>query len=165
MPGGKVLMGRVRPGGTMADERWEEQFKQFLRKTGDDFRRAGEDVKAEAQRLFDAAVDPQKQQRVRDRLKELTGWARKTAEDVAGMVETAASKAEQAFHRATDKAGDATERGSPAPRTSSPSEAARGVGEGRATGSANPKREGASKKATGGEAGKPAEKTLGKRKR
>src|SRR5256885_252110 len=68
----------------MADERWEEQFKQFLRKTGDDFRRAGEDVKAEAQRLFDAAVDPQKQQRVRDRLKELTGWARKTAEDVAG---------------------------------------------------------------------------------
>jgi len=144
----------------MADERWEEQFKQFLRKTGDDFRRAGEDVKAEAQRLFDAAVDPQKQQRVRDRLKELTGWARKTAEDVAGMVETAASKAEQAFHRATDKG---TEHGSPAPHTSSESE--RGVAEGRATGSAHPKRERASKKATGGKAGKPAQKTLGKRKR
>jgi len=93
----------------MADERWEEQFKQFLRKTGDDFRRAGEDVRAEAQRLFDAAVDPQKQQKVRDRLKVLTGWARKTAEDVAGMVETAASKAEQVFHRSSDKVAEARE--------------------------------------------------------
>jgi DNA repair ATPase RecN len=129
----------------MADERWEEQFKQFLRKTGDDFRRAGEDVKAEAQRLFDAAVDPQKQQRVRDRLKELTGWARKTAEDVAGMVETAASKAEQVFHRASDKVTEAAEKVSPAaPRSS-----------GRA-----------SKKAAGGKkARKPAQKSGGKRKR
>ena len=123
----------------MADERWEEQFKQFLRKTGDDFRRAGEDVKTEAQRLFDAAVDPQKQQRVRDRLKELTGWARKTAEDVAGMVETAASRAERVFHRASDKV-------SPAARKSS----------GRS-----------SKKAARGKAkgGKPAQKSGGKRKR
>jgi hypothetical protein len=129
----------------MADERWEEQFKQFLRKTGDDFRRAGEDVKTEAQRLFDAAVDPQKQQRVRDRLKELTGWARKTAEDVAGMVETAASKAEQVFHRTSDKVTEATEKLSPAARRSS----------GRA-----------SKKAAGGKAksGKPVQKS-GKRKR
>jgi DNA repair ATPase RecN len=130
----------------MADERWEEQFKQFLRKTGDDFRRAGEDVKAEAQRLFDAAVDPQKQQRVRDRLKELTGWARKTAEDVAGMVETAASKAEQVFHRTSDKAGEAAEKVSPA----APRSSAR-----------------ASKKAAAGKAkgGKPAQKSAGKRKR
>jgi hypothetical protein len=130
----------------MADERWEEQFKQFLRKTGDDFRRAGEDVKTEAQRLFDAAVDPEKQQKVRDRLKELTGWARKTADGVAGMVETAASKAEQAFHRATGKVTEATEKVSPSARKSS----AR-----------------ASKKAAGGKAkgGRPAQKSKGKRKR
>jgi len=37
----------------MSDESWEEQFKQFLRKTGDDFRRAGADTWT-AQRL-----DPQ----------------------------------------------------------------------------------------------------------
>ena len=143
----------------MADERWEHQFKQFLRKTGDDFRRAGEDVKTEAQRLFDAAIDPQKQQRVRDRLKELTGWARKTAEDVAGMVETAASKAEQAFHRATDKV-------SPASRAPSESEPSRGVAEGRTAASAHPKRERASKKPTAKvKAGKPAPKNGAKRKR
>ena len=48
----------------MSDESWDEQFKQFLRKTSDDFRRTGEDIKAEAQKLLDAAMDPEKQQRV-----------------------------------------------------------------------------------------------------
>jgi DNA repair ATPase RecN len=133
----------------MSDERWEEQFKQFLRKTGDDFRRAGEDIKAEAQRLFDAAMDPDQQQRVRDRLKELSSWARKTAEDVAETVETAASKAAEVFHSATDKVTE--------------------VGEDRATASASSaqrKRARANKKATGGKIkGKPPRKNGGKRKR
>ena len=61
----------------MSDENWEEQFKRFLRRTGEDFRRASEDIKTEAQKLLDAAMDPAKQQRVRDRLNELTLWARK----------------------------------------------------------------------------------------
>ena len=72
----------------MSDESWEEQFKQFLRKTGDDFRRAGGDIKAEAQKLFDAAVDPDKQQRVRGRLKELSSWAR---EKVSRALHTSSS--------------------------------------------------------------------------
>lgn len=92
----------------MSDGNWEEQFKQFLRKTGEDFRRAGGDIKAEAQKLLDAAMDPEKQQRVRDRLNDLSAWARKTAQDVAGAVEGAASKAETAFHSATDKVAEAT---------------------------------------------------------
>jgi len=100
----------------MSDESWEEQFKQFLRKTGDDFRRAGGDIKAEAQKLFDAAVDPDKQQRVRDRLKELSSWARKTAEDVAGSVETAASKAARVFQCATDSVTGTAEKVSRARR-------------------------------------------------
>ena len=92
----------------MSDGSWEEQFKQFLRKTGEDVRRAGGDIKAEAQKLLDAAMDPEKQQRVRDRLNELSVWARQTAHDVAGAVEGAASKAETAFHGATDKVAAAT---------------------------------------------------------
>jgi len=104
----------------MSDESWEEQFKQFLRKTGDDFRRAGEDIKSEAQKLLDAAMDPDKQQRVRGRLKELSSWARKRAEDVAGTVETAASKAARVFHRATDNVIEATEKFSPGRAPSSP---------------------------------------------
>jgi len=87
----------------MSDENWEEQFKRFLRRTGEDFRRASEDIKTEAQKLLDAAMDPAKQQRVRDRLNELTLWARKAAQGVAGAVEEAASKAETAFHGVTGK--------------------------------------------------------------
>jgi hypothetical protein len=94
----------------MSEESWDEQFKQFLRKTGDDFRRAGEEVRAEAQRLLDAAMDPQKQQRVRDRLNELSLWARKTAQGVAGAMEGAATKAETAFHSATDKVMEARDK-------------------------------------------------------
>lgn len=92
----------------MSDGNWEEQFRQFLRKTGEDFRRASGDIRAEAQKLLDAAMDPEKQQRVRDRLNDLSVWARKTAQDVAGAVEGAASKAETAFHSATDKVAEAT---------------------------------------------------------
>jgi hypothetical protein len=90
----------------MTDPNWEEQFRQFLRKTGDDFRRASEEIKAEAQKLLDAAMDPEKQQRVRDRLNELSVWARKTAHGVAGAVEEAAVKAEAVFFRTPEKPGE-----------------------------------------------------------
>ena len=95
----------------MSDESWEEQFRQFLRKTGEDFRRTGEDIKAEAQKLLDAAMDPERQQRVRNRLNELSLWARKTAQGVAGAVEDATSKAQTAFQRATDKVAEAPGEG------------------------------------------------------
>jgi hypothetical protein len=144
----------------MSDESWEEQFKQFLRKTGDDFRRAGGDIKAEAQKLFDAAVDPDKQQRVRDRLKELSSWARKTAEDVAGSVETAASKAARALQCATDNVIEATGKfSSPASKPSSPGSPGK-EGKGRiATPGGSAYRKGAkARKASGGKIkGKPAE--------
>jgi len=100
----------------MSDESWDERFRQFLRKTGEDFRRAGDEVRAEAQRLVDAAMDPEKQQRVRDRLNELNDWARKTAQDMAGAMGEAASRAETAFQSASDKVAEATAkvRGKPA---------------------------------------------------
>src|SRR2546422_10835659 len=101
----------------MSDESWEEQFKQFLRKTGDDFRRAGEDIKTEAQKLLDAAMDPDKQQRVRGRLKELGSWARKRAEDVAGAEGNAGSKAARGVHSAphtpSERAAKVPPRGGP----------------------------------------------------
>ena len=128
----------------MTDESWEEQFKQFLRKTGDDFRRASDEVKAEAQRLFDAAMDPAKHQRVRDRLNELTLWAKKTAEGVAGTVQDTASKAGTVFQRATETVPEES-----APRPAAPA-----------------RKPAATKKrsAPKAKAGKPAKKKGGKRK-
>lgn len=151
----------------MTDERWEEQFKQFLRKTGEDFRRTGEDIKAETQRLLAAAMDPAKQQKVREGLKELTQWARKTAEDVGRMVEDAASKAETVLHRTADKA---TENASWGQSTPSDSEPSRPGGEKKIAaraGAGARKRAGAVKRSTGAKvkARKPTQKSGGKRKR
>jgi hypothetical protein len=87
----------------MADQSWEEQFKKFLQQTGEDFRRAGKDIRTEAQRLLEGAMDPEKQQKIRDRLNELGTWARKAAHDVAGAVEEVATKAETAFQSAAEK--------------------------------------------------------------
>jgi hypothetical protein len=113
---GKVVSRQSALGGNMSDESWDERFRQFLRKTGEDFRRAGDDVRAEAQRLVDAAMDPEKQQKVRDRLNELSDWARKTAQDMAGAMGEAASRAETAFQSASDKVAEASAkvRGKPA---------------------------------------------------
>ena len=109
----------------MTDQSWEEQFKRFLQKTGEDFKRASEDIKAEAQKLVASAMDPEKQQKVRDRLNELGVWARKTAHEVAGKVGEAANKAETAFHTATDKVSDkVSEMSRPSGATTSPAASA-----------------------------------------
>lgn len=113
----------------MSDESWDEQFKRFLRKTGEDFRRTGADITAEAQKLVEAAMDPEKQQKVRDRLSELGLWARKTAQGVVGAVKEVASKAETVFHRAPDKRPEG--RGEPRPpaaRSAGPRRPARKAG-------------------------------------
>jgi len=145
----------------MSDESWDERFRQFLRKTGEDFRRAGDEVRAEAQRLVDAAMDPEKQQRVRDRLNELNDWARKTAQDMAGAMGEAASRAETAFQSASDKVAEATAKvtGKPARAASPKRKPAR---------AARPKRKpaAAAKKKKGKAKDKPAKKkSAGKRKR
>ena len=108
----------------MSDQSWEEQFKKFLQKTGEDFRRTGEDIKAEAQRLLDSAMDPDKQQKIRNRLNELGMWARKAAQGVAGAVEEAAGKAETAFKGAAERV---TEKMSEMKRASPSSNASSGV--------------------------------------
>jgi hypothetical protein len=133
----------------MSDESWDEQFKRFLRKTGEDFRRTSAEVTAEAQKLVEAAMDPEKQQKVRDRLNELGDWARKTAHGVAGAVGEAASKAETVFHRATDKVTGGTSKPQPA-----------------ATSSGSPgKRAGAARKAARPKSATPRKKGGAKRKR
>jgi hypothetical protein len=152
----------------MNDESWDEQFKRFLRKTGEDFRRTGEDIKAEAQKLVDAAMDPEKQQRVRDRLNELGVWAQRTAHGVAGAMQDAASKAEDAFYRATDKvSGGTSEAPPPAPRK--PAAAAKKAGKAKAAKPAKKagkaKAAKPAKKAGKAKAAKPPKKAGAKRKR
>lgn len=92
---------RVQPF-TMNDSQWDAKLKSFLKKTGDDFKRFGADVKEEAQKLLTEVQDPKRQEKLRDGLKDVGVWARKTAEEVATLVETGVKKAEGAIGKATD---------------------------------------------------------------
>jgi hypothetical protein len=84
---------------TMANP-WDDKIKGFLKKTGEDFRRAGNDIKVEAQKLMKEVQDPAGQAKIKEGLKDFGGWAKKTAVEVAELAETGFKKAEGAFRQA-----------------------------------------------------------------
>jgi hypothetical protein len=86
----------------MAGSIWEEQFKVFLKRAGDDLKRMGEDIRTEAQRLVTEMKDPERQEKMREGLRDVGTWARRTANDVADLVEKGAQKAETAFRNLAD---------------------------------------------------------------
>lgn len=92
----------------MNDKLWDAKLKLWLKKTGADVRRAGQDIRVEAERLLAEVKDPQRQAKVKEGLKDFGGWARKTAEELAELVEKGAKKAEGALNQASDKVVDFT---------------------------------------------------------
>lgn len=96
---------RVQPG-SMNDSQWDAKLKSFLKKTGDDFKRFGAEVKDEAQKLLTEVKDPARQQKLRDGLKDVGAWAAKTAEEVAVLVESGVKKTEEALEKAGHKVND-----------------------------------------------------------
>ncbi len=78
----------------MADAPWDRKLKTFLKKTGEDFKRFGKEVQEEAGKLMEDVKDPEKQQKLREGLKDFGHLARKTAEEVATFAETGVKKAE-----------------------------------------------------------------------
>jgi hypothetical protein len=136
----------------MANE-WDAKIKGFLKKTGEDFRRAGNDIKSEATKLMKEVQDPAGQAKIREGLKDFGGWAKKTAVEVADLAETGFKKAEGAFRQAGENwnpegGAPASEGGAPtpAPSVTPPS--------------APPEMEGSPPPA----AASPAKKTIGKKK-
>ncbi len=104
----------------MNDSQWDAKLKSFLKKTGDDFKRFGADVKEEAQKLLTEVQDPKRQEKLREGLKDVGVWARKTAEEVATLVETGVKKAEGAIGKATDFVVKPVEGAAPAGRSAAP---------------------------------------------
>lgn len=78
----------------MAEKRWDEKIMELLKTTGDGIRN-------ETERLMNEMSDPANQDKVRQRLREVGEWAKKTAEDAAVMVEQAAEKVEAAITKAS----------------------------------------------------------------
>lgn len=105
---------------------WDAKIKGFLKKTGEDFRRAGNDIKSEAQKLMKEVQDPEGQAKIKEGLKEFGGWARKTAVEVAELAETGFKKAEASFRQAGENwkapaAGSPGEAQAEAPPSPAPS--------------------------------------------
>jgi hypothetical protein len=90
----------------MNDSLWDAKLKTFLNKTGEDFKRAGNDIKTEAEKLMKEVKDPDRQAKLKAGMKDLGGWARKTAEEMATLMETGVKKAEGVLNKATDKVVD-----------------------------------------------------------
>ena len=105
----------------MNDSQWDAKLKSFLKKTGDDFKRFGAEVKDEAQKLLTEVQDPARQQKLRDGLKDIGVWAKKTAEETATLVETGLKKTEAALEKASGKVNDLV---SPPPSTPAPAPSA-----------------------------------------
>lgn len=110
----------------MSDNQWDLKLKAFLKKTGEDFKRFGGEVKQEAQRLINEVQtevkDPQRQQQLRDTLADLGKWANKTADEVATVVEGGVKKAGAAAESfMKDSVGTAPRQAAPAPVPTVPS--------------------------------------------
>lgn len=100
----------------MSDAQWDAKLKSFLKRTGEDFKRFGADVKQEAQKLLVEVQDPEKQQKLREGLKDVGTWARKTAEEMATLVETGVKKAEGALQKAGERAADLATKPTESPK-------------------------------------------------
>lgn len=82
---------------------WDAKFRGFLKKAGEDFKRAAGDVKKEAEKLMKEVQDPERQAKVRAGVQEASVWARKTAEQLATLMEDGVKQAEGALAQVASK--------------------------------------------------------------
>ncbi len=60
----------------MPEPQWDEKLLEFVKKTGEDLKRTGEEFLGEAQRTIDELRDPAQQERLKARVAELRTWAK-----------------------------------------------------------------------------------------
>jgi len=93
----------------MPDEKpWDQTLKDFLKRTGEDLKKAGEEIRAEAQKLIDEVRDPDTQQKIKDGLGNLGQWAKKSAEEAANKIEEVVKKADDAWRGRPGGSGGGT---------------------------------------------------------
>ena len=103
----------------MPEQQWDEKLLEYVRKTGEDLKRTGEEFLDQAQRTFDDIRDPAQQERLKARVAELRTWAmskfeeaRTRAEDALGIERPKAAPTRSAKTRRT-----AAKKGKGASRT------------------------------------------------
>jgi len=107
-------------------EQWDDKLLEYVRRTGEDLKRTGEEFLDQAQKTFDELRAPEQQERFKARVAELTTWARSKfeeartrAEDALGMErpKSAPTRAAKTRRPAAKKAKSAprpTRKGGPA---------------------------------------------------
>jgi hypothetical protein len=106
----------------MAEQKWEKQLMEFIRRTGDEIKRTGEEIKVEAQRMLDEVRDPSRQAKVKESLKDLRGKASAMTKDAAEKIETVVRNIEDAVGNALDK-NKADEKAAKAQSAAAPAQA------------------------------------------
>ncbi|MBX7113889.1 MAG: hypothetical protein K1X64_06090 [Myxococcaceae bacterium] len=103
---------------------WEEKLKDFVNKAGDELKRAGVEIRAEAEKLLTEVKDPERQRKVKAGLKDFGQWAKQTAEEFGTMVEEGVKKAEASIrHKGNGNAASA--KAASAPKPSAPRSASK----------------------------------------
>jgi hypothetical protein len=88
----------------MAENRFDvSQVLAFLRRTGDELRKTGEELKEEAQRLLEEVRDPAHQLRVKDGVKDLGAWFKRTTAEAAELIENAVKRAESSLRQGAER--------------------------------------------------------------
>lgn len=98
----------------MPDKPWDQTVVDFLKRTGEDLKKAGEEIRAEAQKLLDEVRDPETQQKIRDGLGNIGQWAKRSAEEAASKIEEVVKKADDAWRGKAGEAGGGAEASAPA---------------------------------------------------
>jgi len=73
----------------MPEQQWDDRLLEYVRKTGEDLKRTGEEFLDQAQRTIDEFRDPAQQERLKARVAELRTWAKTKFEEARSRAEEA----------------------------------------------------------------------------
>jgi hypothetical protein len=73
----------------MVEQPWDEKLLDFMKKTGEDLKRTGEEFLGEAQRTLDELRAPEQQEKLKARVTELRAWAKSKFIEARGRAEEA----------------------------------------------------------------------------
>lgn len=105
------------------NERWERAVKSFINTATQEATRVGKDIKAEGERLIGEMKKPERQQQLKQNLREFKDWAKRTAEDLGQVVDEGFKKAETFVREQTNPKATAYSE-APKPKSSAPKAAA-----------------------------------------
>lgn len=73
----------------MPEQNWDERLLEYVRRTGEDLKRTGEEFLDQAQKTFDDLRDPAQQEKLKARVAELRTWAKSKFEEARTRAEDA----------------------------------------------------------------------------